>query len=85
MARHTAVVAAAHNPVLDDPFAQFAPLLREHPVALVGLLGLRAGDPDHGYDAHAGLLAALRRADAEEAGRVLAVELESTRARLLGT
>ncbi|MFE2410778.1 FadR/GntR family transcriptional regulator [Kitasatospora sp. NPDC059408] len=85
IALHTAVVAAAHNPVLDDLFAQFVPVLREHLVALVGLLGLRAGDPDHGHDAHAGLVGALHRADAEEAGRVLAEELEATRARLLGT
>ncbi|MBV6697346.1 GntR family transcriptional regulator [Kitasatospora aureofaciens] len=85
IALHTAVVAAAHNPVLDDLFAQFAPVLREHLVALVGLLGLRSGDPNHGYDAHADLVEALRRGDAEDAGRVLAAELEATRSRLLDT
>ncbi|MFF2746946.1 FadR/GntR family transcriptional regulator [Kitasatospora sp. NPDC058048] len=83
IALHTAVVAAAHNPVLDDLFAQFAPVLREQLVALVGLFGLRAEDPDHGYDAHADLVRALHDGDPEAAGRVLAAELEATRSRLL--
>ncbi|MFE6499795.1 FadR/GntR family transcriptional regulator [Kitasatospora sp. NPDC057738] len=83
IALHTAVVAAAHNPVLDDLFAQFAPVLREQLVALVGLFGLRAEDPDHGYDAHADLVRALHAGDPEAAGRVLAAELEATRSRLL--
>ncbi|MFD5430558.1 FadR/GntR family transcriptional regulator [Kitasatospora sp. NPDC127067] len=83
IALHTAVVAAAHNPVLDDLFAQFAPILREQLVALVGLFGLRAEDPDHGYDAHADLVRALHDGDPEAAGRVLAAELEATRSRLL--
>ncbi|MFD5461588.1 FadR/GntR family transcriptional regulator [Kitasatospora sp. NPDC127059] len=83
IALHTAIVAAAHNPVLDDLFAQFAPILREHLVELVGLLGLREGDPDHGYDAHAELVRVLHEGDPAAAGRVLAEELESTRAQLL--
>ncbi|MFJ3216734.1 FadR/GntR family transcriptional regulator [Kitasatospora sp. NPDC086801] len=83
IALHTAVVAAAHNPVLDDLFAQFAPVLREQLVALVGVLGLRTGDPNHGYASHADLVGALHRGDPEEAGRVLAAELEATRSRLL--
>ncbi|MEV7599232.1 FadR/GntR family transcriptional regulator [Kitasatospora sp. NPDC089797] len=85
IALHTAVVAAAHNPVLDDLFAQFAPILREHLVDLVGLFGLREGDPNQGYDTHAELVRALHAGDPAEAGRVLAAELESTRARLLST
>ncbi|MFE4975279.1 FadR/GntR family transcriptional regulator [Kitasatospora sp. NPDC056651] len=83
IALHTAVVAAAHNPVLDDLFAQFAPVLREQLVTLVGLFGLRAEDPNHGYGSHADLVRALRDGDPEEAGRVLAAELEATRSRLL--
>ncbi|MFE3498865.1 FadR/GntR family transcriptional regulator [Kitasatospora sp. NPDC059160] len=83
IALHTAIVAAAHNPVLDDLFAQFAPVLREHLVALVGLFGLREGDPNQGYDSHAELVRALHEGDPAAAGRVLAAELESTRSRLL--
>ncbi|WP_031070139.1 FadR/GntR family transcriptional regulator [Streptomyces sp. NRRL WC-3742] len=83
IALHTAIVAAAHNPVLDDLFAQFAPVLREHLVALVGVFELRAMDRNHGYAAHAELVRAVHEGDAERAGRVLAAELEATRARLL--
>ncbi|MER7850504.1 FadR/GntR family transcriptional regulator [Kitasatospora sp. NPDC096077] len=85
IALHTAIVAAAHNPVLDDLFAQFAPILREHLVELVGLFGLREGDPNQGYDTHAELVRALHAGDPAEAGRVLAAELEATRARLLAS
>ncbi|MFE4518649.1 FadR/GntR family transcriptional regulator [Kitasatospora sp. NPDC056783] len=83
IALHTAVVAAAHNPVLDDLFAQFTPVLREQLATLVGLFDLRAEDPNHGYESHADLVRALRDGDPEEAGRVLAAELEATRSRLL--
>ncbi|MBV2156449.1 FadR/GntR family transcriptional regulator [Kitasatospora sp. SUK 42] len=83
IALHTTIVAAAHNPVLDDLFAQFAPVLREHLVALVGLFGLREGDPNQGYESHAELVRALHDGDPEAAGRVLAAELEATRSRLL--
>ncbi|MFB7613347.1 FadR/GntR family transcriptional regulator [Kitasatospora sp. NPDC056181] len=83
IALHSAVVAAAGNPVLSDLFAEFVPVLRERLVELVALLELRKGDPGHGYAAHAELVEAVRRGDAEGAGQVLADELESTRARLL--
>ncbi|MEU6238061.1 FadR/GntR family transcriptional regulator [Kitasatospora sp. NPDC047058] len=82
IALHTAVVAAAHNPVLSDLFAEFVPVLRERLVELVGLLGLRDGDPGHGYAAHAELVEAVQRGDAEGAGRALEAELAATRARL---
>ncbi|MER6304114.1 FadR/GntR family transcriptional regulator [Kitasatospora sp. NPDC001539] len=85
IALHTAVVAAAHNPVLDDLFAQFAPVLRDHLVALVGLLGLREADPHHGYASHEQLVRALHDGDPEAAGRALAAELAATRSRLLGS
>ncbi|MEU3573836.1 hypothetical protein AB0E96_36260 [Kitasatospora sp. NPDC036755] len=49
----------------------------------MGLFGLRTEDQDHGYDAHADLVRALRDGDPETAGRVLAEELEATRSRLL--
>ncbi|MFJ6138354.1 FadR/GntR family transcriptional regulator [Kitasatospora sp. NPDC092286] len=83
IALHTAVVAAAHNPVLSDLFAEFVPVLKERLVELVGLLELRKGDPNHGHPAHAELVEAVRRGDAEGAGQGLAAELEATRARLL--
>ncbi|MEU1421336.1 MULTISPECIES: FCD domain-containing protein [unclassified Kitasatospora] len=83
IALHATVVAAAHNPVLSDLFAEFVPVLRERLVELVGLLGLREGDPHHGYATHAELVEAVRRRDAEAAGQVLADELTSTLTRLL--
>ncbi|MFE5581169.1 FadR/GntR family transcriptional regulator [Kitasatospora sp. NPDC056531] len=85
IALHTAIVAAAHNPVLDDLFAQFAPVLRDHLVALVGLFGLRDVDPNQGYGSHEELVRALHDGDPEAAGRVLAAELEATRSRLLSS
>ncbi|WP_030057229.1 MULTISPECIES: FadR/GntR family transcriptional regulator [Streptomyces] len=83
IALHTALVAAAHNPVLDDLFAQFAPVLREQLVLLVGLFGIRAEDPNQGYASHADLVRAVHDGDPEAAGRVLTAELEATRSRLL--
>lgn len=78
IALHTAVVAAAHNPVLDDLFMEFVPALREALIDLVDLLGLREKDPNHGDDAHAALVEAIERGDAETAGRTLQDELEQT-------
>nr|WP_055505616.1 FCD domain-containing protein [Nonomuraea pusilla] len=82
VALHAAVVAAAGNPVLDGLFAEFAPLLRERLVDLVELLGLRDHDAAPGQDAHAALVDAIRRGDAEAAGAVLQEELEQTLAHL---
>src|SRR5690606_32492248 len=78
IALHTAVVAAAHNPVLDDLFMEFVPALREALIDLVDLLGLREKDPNHGDDAHAALVEAIERGDAETAGRTLQDGLEQT-------
>lgn len=85
IAVHAAVVAAAHNPVLTDLFAEFVPRLREGLVALVELLDLRGGDPNPGHDSHAALVGAVARGDADTAGRVLQEELEQTLARLRRT
>ncbi|MBX6381379.1 MAG: FadR family transcriptional regulator [Microbispora sp.] len=85
IALHAAVVAAAHNPVLTDLFAEFVPRLREGLIALVDLLGLRADDPNPGDDTHAAFVEAVERGDAEAAGHVLQAELEQTLDRLRGT
>lgn len=82
IALHAAVVAAAHNPVLTDLFAEFVPRLREGLVALVDLLDLRAVDPNPGDDTHAAFVDAVERGDADGAGRVLQEELEQTLGRL---
>ncbi|MEV4295211.1 FadR/GntR family transcriptional regulator [Microbispora rosea] len=82
IALHAAVVAAAHNPVLTDLFAEFVPRLREGLVALVDLLDLRADDPNPGDDTHAAFVDAVERGDADGAGRVLQEELEQTLGRL---
>ncbi|MER6949335.1 GntR family transcriptional regulator [Nonomuraea sp. NPDC000554] len=82
IALHAAVVAAARNPVLSDLFAEFAPVLREHLIDLVDLLGLRAHDPNPGDEAHADLVAAVARGDADAAGDILHAELAQTLAHL---
>ncbi|MFE6228431.1 FadR/GntR family transcriptional regulator [Streptomyces sp. NPDC057854] len=81
---HAALIAAAHNPVLTDLFAEFAPALRQGLIDLLDLLALRAGEPRHGEDSHVALVAAVEAGDADEAARLAQTELESTLALLLG-
>jgi DNA-binding FadR family transcriptional regulator len=76
VAFHAAVVAAAHNPVLADLFAQFTPVLREGLTDLLALTGLRAHDPSTGDEAHETLARAIADGDAERAAEVLRRELE---------
>ncbi|MFJ5843564.1 FadR/GntR family transcriptional regulator [Streptomyces sp. NPDC092903] len=82
IALHRAVLAAAHNPVLTDLFAEFAPALRQALIDLVELTGLRREDPHHGDAAHQALVTAVVAGDAEAAGRAAQAELEKTLARL---
>ncbi|GAA2732982.1 FadR/GntR family transcriptional regulator [Actinocorallia aurantiaca] len=82
IALHTAVVAAARNPVLSGLFAEFVPHLRQGLIDLVDLLDLRADDPDHGGEVHALLVEAVTNGDRETAERILRTELEQTLARL---
>ncbi|MBY8880531.1 FCD domain-containing protein, partial [Actinacidiphila acidipaludis] len=82
IALHAAVVAAAHNPVLTDLFAEFVPALREGLVDLLGLIDVTAHDAGHGAAAHAGLVEAVKAGDAERAARVLQAELDRTLAQL---
>ncbi|POX53614.1 FadR/GntR family transcriptional regulator [Streptomyces sp. Ru72] len=84
IALHRAVVAAAHNPVLADLFAEFTPALREGLVTLLSLTGLRDQDANTGDDTHAALVRAVADGDAEAAGAVLCEELEGTLALLRG-
>lgn len=85
IALHAAVVDAAHNPVLTDLFGEFVPALRQGLIDLVDLLGLRAGDRNPGDEAHAGLVRAIERGDADTAGRLLQDELQQTLAQLRRT
>ncbi|BCM69603.1 MULTISPECIES: FadR/GntR family transcriptional regulator [Streptomyces] len=78
IALHAAVVAAAHNPVLADLFAEFVPVLRAGLVTLLDLTGLRRKDPDTGDGSHAALVHAVAEGDAERAAAVLRAELEQT-------
>ncbi|WSV63308.1 FCD domain-containing protein [Streptomyces sp. NBC_01013] len=84
IALHRAVVTAAHNPVLIDLFAEFAPALRQALIDLVDLLGLRRGDPHHGEAQHRALVTAVVAGDAESAGRTAQAELQHTLDRLRG-
>ncbi|MFI6892521.1 FadR/GntR family transcriptional regulator [Streptomyces sp. NPDC050256] len=85
IALHRTVVAAAHNPVLTDLFAEFAPVLRQALIDLVDLLGLRRGDPHHGDAQHRALVTAVVAGDAESAGRAAQEELRHTLERLRST
>ncbi|MFJ3666519.1 FadR/GntR family transcriptional regulator [Streptomyces sp. NPDC090106] len=76
IAFHAAVVAAAHNPVLADLFAEFVPVLRQGLTELLTLTGLRADDPGTGDEAHAALVRAVADGDAETAAEVVRAELE---------
>ncbi|MFZ3597057.1 FCD domain-containing protein [Streptomyces sp. BH104] len=76
------VVAAAHNPVLTDLFAEFAPALREALVDLLALVDARGAEQDHGDAAHAELVEAVVAGDAEAAGRAAREELEVMQGKL---
>ncbi|WP_225099411.1 FadR/GntR family transcriptional regulator [Streptomyces sp. CoH27] len=78
IALHTAVVTAAHNPVLADLFTEFAPVLREGLVTLLDLTRLRERDPNTRDHSHAALVGAIADGDAERAAEVLTAELEET-------
>ncbi|GGY83035.1 FadR family transcriptional regulator [Streptomyces nitrosporeus] len=82
IALHAAVVAAAHNPVLTDLFTRFVPALRRGLIDMLGLLALRATEPDHGDAGHAALVDAVRTGDADRAGGILRGELAGTLERL---
>ncbi|MCL2551168.1 MAG: FCD domain-containing protein [Actinomycetia bacterium] len=78
IALHTAVVDAAHNPVLSDLFAEFVPALREGLIDLLDLVDVGSHDAEHGAAAHAGLVAAVTAGEPETAEQVLRAELGVT-------
>ncbi|MYS22921.1 DNA-binding transcriptional regulator, FadR family [Streptomyces sp. DvalAA-14] len=78
IALHTAVVAAAHNPVLTDVFGQFIPRLREGLLDLLDLMDVSGHDAEHGEAAHRALVEAVTTGDPDRAGEVLRAELRST-------
>ncbi|MCB5908967.1 FadR/GntR family transcriptional regulator [Streptomyces pinistramenti] len=80
---HAAVVDAAHNPALTDPFTEFAPALCQGLIGLVDLRGLHDKGPQRGDAHHAGLVDAAIRGDADGASRTLQVELDAMLAQLL--
>ncbi|MBB5079566.1 FadR/GntR family transcriptional regulator [Nonomuraea endophytica] len=82
IALHAAVVAAAHNPVLTDLFAEFVPALRKGLIDLLGLLDVRSHERGHGDAAHAALVEAVAGGDAGAAGDILEQELRETLAHL---
>ncbi|MFH8612015.1 FadR/GntR family transcriptional regulator [Streptomyces sp. NPDC018029] len=78
IALHAAVVAAAHNPVLTDLFAEFTPALRQGLIDLLELTDVRAEEQNHGEAAHAALVRAVESGDADGAALVAEQELQST-------
>ncbi|GAA1802236.1 FCD domain-containing protein [Actinomadura chokoriensis] len=78
IALHTAVVAAAHNPVLADLFGEFVPVLRDGLLDLATLVDVRASDTAHGRAAHAALIDAVRTGDPAAAGAIIKTELTQT-------
>ncbi|MER7544957.1 FadR/GntR family transcriptional regulator [Actinomadura sp.] len=83
IALHTAVVAAAHNPVLADLFAEFVPVLRDGLLDLAALVDVRTSDTAHGRAAHAALIDAIRTQNPPEAGQIIKTELDRTLSALL--
>ncbi|WP_149264870.1 FadR/GntR family transcriptional regulator [Actinomadura sp. K4S16] len=83
IALHTAVIAAAHNPVLADLFAGFVPVLRDGLLDLAALVDVRASDAAHGRAAHAALVEAIRAQDPAAASDVVRAELGRTLTGLL--
>lgn len=83
IALHTAVIAAAHNPVLSDLFAGFVPVLRDGLLDLASLVDVRASDDAHGRAAHAALVEAVRAQDPAAASDVIRAELDRTLTGLL--
>ncbi|GGT65536.1 FadR/GntR family transcriptional regulator [Actinomadura citrea] len=83
IALHTAVIAAAHNPVLADLFAGFVPVLRDGLLDLASLVDVRASDHAHGRAAHAALVEAVRAQDPAAASDVIRAELDRTLTGLL--
>ncbi|NKZ04321.1 FadR/GntR family transcriptional regulator [Actinomadura latina] len=83
IALHTAVVTAAHNPILADLFAEFAPVLRDGLLDLAALVDVRTSDTAHGRAAHAALVEAIRAGDPSAAGQIIKAELTQTLAVLL--
>nr|WP_202454818.1 FCD domain-containing protein [Streptomyces sp. SID8367] len=82
IALHATVVAAAHNPVLTDLFAEFAPALRQGLIDLLDLVDVPRAERDHGDAAHADLVDAVVAGDAETAGRVAQAELAAVQGKL---
>ncbi|MEV0259124.1 FCD domain-containing protein [Streptomyces sp. NPDC050732] len=78
IALHAAVVAAAHNPVLTDLFAEFTPALRQGLIDLLELTDVRAEERDHGDAAHTALVRAVESGDPDAAALVAQQELQST-------
>ncbi|SFN53330.1 DNA-binding transcriptional regulator, FadR family [Actinomadura madurae] len=78
IALHTAVIAAAHNPVLADLFAEFVPVLRDGLLDLVALVDVPTSDTAHGRAAHAALVEAIRTRDPAAAGQIITTELHRT-------
>lgn len=78
IALHAAVVAAAHNPVLTDLFAEFTPALRQGLIDLLELTDVRAEEQNHGEAAHTALVRAVESGDADGAALVAEQELQST-------
>ncbi|GGU99549.1 FadR/GntR family transcriptional regulator [Streptomyces spectabilis] len=83
IALHATVVAAAHNPVLTDLFAQFVPALRQGLIDLLDLIDVRREESDHGDEAHEALVRAVESGDGDAAERVARAELEVTLGRLV--
>ncbi|MEV5612108.1 FCD domain-containing protein [Streptomyces sp. NPDC052225] len=84
IALHAAVVAAAHNPVLTDLFAEFTPALREALIDLLDLVDVRHAERDHGDAAHAAIVAAVVAGAPDAAERAARDELLAIQGKLTG-
>ncbi|MEU5154106.1 FCD domain-containing protein [Glycomyces sp. NPDC021274] len=74
---HRAVAAAAHNPLLAESIASAQSL--QHRVVVAAFDGFSGGPLLAARDEHAAILDAIRKGDAEAAGRAAVAHLERTR------
>lgn len=79
---HQAVVAAAHNSVLDELFDSFRPRIRAAMLDMLALLGPGDSRPREVHDAHAAIVHAIRAGDRDLCAALSRAHLEEIHERI---
>lgn len=82
LAFHQAVVAAAHNAVLDELFGSFRPRVRAAMLDMLTLLGPGDSRPRQVHDAHAAIVRAIRAGDREQSAALSRAHLDEIHQRI---